>query len=271
MTAPRSSARRALSATVLVLLLVAGCSTKDNGGAFTAGPPSSGPPPPLNPTAAALVPASIRTAGRFRAGVDPSHPPLAFLQGGSVQGFDDDVLQAVGAQLGLKVEVIERTAPALPTALLAGEVDAVAPGPQPVTAAPGGTSVEVPLVQVGAVILVRGATSPCGRPVAVVADAPAPCAGSSQPVATAHDGLDALRRGAVAGVAVDSATGAYLLQTDRTLQAAGPATSLQTVGLLVTASLRDAVTAALRAVKAAGIYAQILKTWGLQAYAVVPD
>ena len=96
----------ALALVAAVALTAVACAGKDNGGAFGGPPTSTGPAPATDPAAARLLPPAFQAGHELKAGVDPSHPPLAFVQGGSVQGLDEDVIQAIGAKLGLRITLV---------------------------------------------------------------------------------------------------------------------------------------------------------------------
>lgn len=113
--------RPAVSAGLIVLAVGAasacGSSSSGNGpGAQTVAPAgtpatSSAPATGVNTAAAALVPASIKSKGSITVAADASYAPNEFLasNGTTVVGMDADLAQAIGTELGLKVNVKNAT------------------------------------------------------------------------------------------------------------------------------------------------------------------
>jgi len=252
----------ALALLAAMAMTAVACAAKDNGGAFGAPPSSTGPAPPTDPAAARLLPATFQASHQLKAGVDPSHPPLAFLQGSSVQGLDEDLIQAIGAKLGLRITLVQ--------GVPGDQVDVLLPGPPSrVATAPPAAQV-VPFLRIGLATVVKAGTSSCAGPVAVVPDVPFPaCLGPHVPVATPGDAVAALQQGRVNALVTDYATAVYLVQTGKALALLGGPVDAEPVGLIVTsAGLRPALQAALASIEADGTYQQVLATWGLQAAAV---
>jgi len=92
-------------------MVVAGALTLSACGSnsLSGGAPSSGPPSVAvtqNADLAAKLPASIKSAGVIKIGVDATYAPNEFLAGDgkTVQGVDVDVFDAVAAKFGVKTE-----------------------------------------------------------------------------------------------------------------------------------------------------------------------
>ena len=263
---------RKVPALVLVAALAvttSACAAKDNGGAFSAPPVSTGPVAATDPAAARLLPAAFQSSRELKAGVEPVSPPLAFLQGGSVEGIDADLMQAIGAKLGLKITLVQHAT--------GGEADVLLPGPPSATGPTPPPADVVVFLQIGFSTLVKsGTSSVCGGPVAVTPNAPSTlppgCDRPRQSVATLADGVADLQAGRVAAVVTDYAGAVYQVQTaggGKALALAGGPVDPRPVGFVVPpGGLHDALQAALASVMADGTYRQILATWGLQAAAV---
>jgi polar amino acid transport system substrate-binding protein len=132
----RSVLRRpVISAGVLALTIgaAAACGSSSSGGQTVApaGGTSSAPattssapaaPAGVNAAAAALVPAAIKSKGTLVVAADASYAPNEFLatNGTTVVGMDADLAQAIGKELGLKVQVKNVTF----DAIIPGLVDA---------------------------------------------------------------------------------------------------------------------------------------------------
>lgn len=91
-----------LALTVLVALLgVSACAHNDEGLV----PPRTAVHVTEVPEIAALVPADIRSSGRLVVGTNPPYAPNEFKDAsGQIVGFDVDLMNAVGAVLGLRVD-----------------------------------------------------------------------------------------------------------------------------------------------------------------------
>lgn len=108
----------AVSATVL-----AGCTT-GNGGK----PADTAPPQAADSALRDLLPADIKEAGVLKVGTEAFYPPFEYLDADNttVIGLDMDLFQAIGDELGLKVEVTNMAFDGLLPALDAKRIDVVA-------------------------------------------------------------------------------------------------------------------------------------------------
>ncbi len=109
----------AAAASAAVLLPLAACGSNNDNSTVT------------GPTAAATgglgssVPAAIRTKGILTVAADASYAPNEFIgpDGKTVVGMDADLAQAIGAELGLKVKVVNVTFDAIIPGLASGKYD----------------------------------------------------------------------------------------------------------------------------------------------------
>ncbi len=79
-----------------------------------------------------IAPPLIATEGVLRAGVDLSYPPFAGVDKGEKAGIDVDVAAALAERLGLKLELVDLKASAVPAALKAKQID-IALGAMPIS------------------------------------------------------------------------------------------------------------------------------------------
>ncbi|MBS1677220.1 MAG: ABC transporter substrate-binding protein [Actinobacteria bacterium] len=96
---------------VVAIAALAGCGTSsstDSSSTAGTGPTSLEPSQEkVNKSAQALLPADIRKAGTITVATDPSYPPCESIdpESGEIVGFEPDLWNALGAQLGLEVKV----------------------------------------------------------------------------------------------------------------------------------------------------------------------
>ena len=99
-TAP-ASARLAAAGAIAVagaLLLTACGDQTDKGGSSSSSSSSASAP------LAAKLPADIKKAGVIKVGSDIAYPPVEYMQGGKAVGIDPDIAEALGKQLGVKLQ-----------------------------------------------------------------------------------------------------------------------------------------------------------------------
>ena len=105
MTRPSSSVLRAAVGVAVASLALSACgsNTLSSGGSTSSGP---APTATKNEALAAKLPASIKSSGTIRVGVDATYAPNEFLasDGKTVQGMDVDLFNAVAQQFGVKVD-----------------------------------------------------------------------------------------------------------------------------------------------------------------------
>jgi polar amino acid transport system substrate-binding protein len=113
----------------LSALALAACgSSSTSTGTSPAGATSSGASPSstaANPAVAKLVPASIKSKGTLTVAEDASYAPDEFIgpDGHTVVGMDADLAKALGAVMGLKVNVVNATFATIIPGLAAGRYD----------------------------------------------------------------------------------------------------------------------------------------------------
>jgi len=80
------------------------------------------PTSPSTTAAAAQVPAKFLASG-LNVAMDASYPPDEFIQSGKIVGFDADLMQALGQQMGVKVNLVNATFNTIIPGLLDGKFD----------------------------------------------------------------------------------------------------------------------------------------------------
>jgi len=110
----RSALAAALCAPVLTLAACGGSS-----------PAPSAAPSGVDPAAAALLPAAVKSAGVLRAATDGSYPPNEYSEPGSTTliGFDVDLANALAKKLGVRVTFDNAKFDSILTGITAGRYD----------------------------------------------------------------------------------------------------------------------------------------------------
>lgn len=283
--------KRVLAA-LTVLLACAACSASDNGGTIGGGPVSQvrlGPPGALRQ----YLPADVAARGTLRIGAAVGRAPLLFYATGTVtpEGIDQDIVQAIGRQLGVTVTLANLPLEKLGPAALAHQIDAFTSGFVDIKAFQGAgldfiddlTGRSEVLVRQGNPAKVGGPDDLCGRTVGLVA-------GTAQQIAGIHinDRCKARQRHEVvfrgqsdhAAVLADLTSGrtdAVLddsVVANYTAQVSSGATTVEVTGAAVDpmpygigvahdqGELRTALQAALQAVIRDGEYDAALAKWG---------
>lgn len=99
-TAPASSRLAAAGAIAVAgALLLTACGDQTDKGGSSSNSSSSASAP-----LAAKLPADIRKAGVIKVGSDIAYPPVEYMQGGKAVGIDPDIADALGKQLGVKLQ-----------------------------------------------------------------------------------------------------------------------------------------------------------------------
>lgn len=115
--------------TVLVALLtiaaIAGCGSSNTSTTSSSKTTSPSTSSAANPAVAKLVPASIKSKGTITVAADASYAPDEFIgpDGHTVVGMDADLSKALGAVMGLKVNVVNATFATIIPGLSAGRYD----------------------------------------------------------------------------------------------------------------------------------------------------
>jgi polar amino acid transport system substrate-binding protein len=97
----------------------------------------------------------IRQSGTLRVGIDPTYPPFDMVRDGQVQGYDAALSEAIGRDLGVRVEFKTLALDTLYDALLAGNVDMLVSALPPIPERQADVRYSVPYYQAGQVLVVR--------------------------------------------------------------------------------------------------------------------
>lgn len=285
-------------AAAAALVLVCACSSRDNGGVVGGTAAGAGAVAPAGQLHR-LLPAPVAAAGVLRVAGDISRAPLLFYGTGTTQpeGFEWDLLQDVGRQLGVAVTVVNVPLARLVPTLQAHQADLIASGfvdlkvieqqgIDLVDYLDGRTAV---LAREGNPTHVGGVGDLCGRTVGVqfataqelvAGQLDAACRSGRHPgitirLAPDHAALLALLVGGQVQADVDDAVVAsYAAETSTgasTVAVVGQPVGPQPYGIGVVhgdPQLLAAVQAALRAVITDGEYDSALSRWGGEAEAL---
>jgi polar amino acid transport system substrate-binding protein len=267
--------------------------TSSSSGTGTAA--SSSTAPGANAAVAKLVPSSIKSKGTITVAADASYPPNEFVgpDGKTVVGMDADLLKALGAAMGVKVNIVNETFDSIIPGLASGKYDVGASsftdtkerektvdfvdyfiaGESFFTKASGG-------------VTVTGLSDICGKTVAVEkgtteeSDAQAQsakCKKAGKGAVSVQSFNDqnganlALSSGRAQLGFADSPVADYQVKkSNGAFKLTGPAFANAPYGLAVpkTSGLAPAIEAALKAVMADGTYTKILTKWGIQSGAL---
>jgi polar amino acid transport system substrate-binding protein len=110
---------------VLCVAAVAGCGSSSSGGGGGSSTSSSAPSASANPAVEKLVPASLKSKGTMTVAADASYAPDEFVgpDGHTVIGMDVDLMNAIGAEMGVKVKVVNATFDSIIPGLASGKYD----------------------------------------------------------------------------------------------------------------------------------------------------
>jgi polar amino acid transport system substrate-binding protein len=283
---------RRLVAVLLTGGVLAACSSKDNGGVVGGTARTGGPLAPAGQFHR-LLPPAVASAGVLRVSGDVSRAPLLFYGTGTRQpeGFEWELLQDLGRQLGVSVTVTDTPLVRMVPALRSGKADLIASAFVDLRAvqAQGVDFVDylqgrtAALVREGNPDRISGPGDLCGRAVGVQfdtaqevaeADLDATCKAAHRPgitvrLAADHRALiDLLTGGRVAADLDDAVVASYTAETSTgpsTVQVVGDAVDPMPYGIGVRHDdprLLAAVQAALRAVVSDGEYDSALARWG---------
>jgi polar amino acid transport system substrate-binding protein len=277
---------------VVAALIAAGCSASDNGGTIGGGPITDvrpGPPGALHQ----YVPAAVASRGTLRIGAAVGRAPLLFYATGTTtpEGIDQDIVQAMGRQLGITVTIQNMALNQLGPAVLAHQIDAFTSGFVDIKPFEGAgidfiddlTGRSAVLVRAGNPARVGGPDDLCGRRVSLMA-------GTAQQVAAVHlddackgrkrssidlrgeadhaASLADLSAGRVDAVLDDSVVANYTAQESTgasTVEVVGASVDPMPYGIGVAhgdTELRTALQVALQAVIRDGEYDAALAKWG---------
>jgi polar amino acid transport system substrate-binding protein len=118
--APMSKLLVRLGAPALAVLLLAGCGSSNKSSTPTTSTPSA-----TNAAIAARVPAAIKSRGTLNVATEAQYAPNEFVaqDGHTIIGMDPDLVKALAAVMGLKVNVINSTFEAIIPGLASGRYD----------------------------------------------------------------------------------------------------------------------------------------------------
>lgn len=280
--------RRGLAAAVIAL--VTGCSAASVDG------PAEPAPIEVDVALRALLPDDVARAGALAVVTDAAYPPASSFaaDGRTIEGFEPDLLAAIGDLLGLEIDLRHGTFASLLDDLQAGESDLVVSAMTDtaerekqadfVTYFRAGTTI---LVQSGNPHAIHALSDLCGQSVAVEAgvvqvdlvERSQPRCGEApidlRTFPSNHDALVELRTGRVAAVLNDYPPAVFLTTDEHTAGAFSMVSDVQyepgLYGLAVAKDrpqLRDALAAALARLVETGVYQHILDSWGVTGGAV---
>ena len=278
---------------------IAACGSSSSSSSSTSSPSTSASTTPssssANPAVAKLVPAAIKSKGTLTVAADATYAPNEFIasDGHTVIGMDPDLVKALAAQMGLKVNVVNATFDTIIPGLQAGKydmgassfsdtkarqkvvtfVDYFLAGTSFFTKASGGTSVS-------------GLSDLCGKSVSVESGTTEETDAKTQSAMCLKQGKPkvtvlvfptqtaanlALSSGRAQISMADSPVAAYQVkQSNGTFKLVGQTYGTAPYGLALpkTSGMAPAVLAALKVVEGNGTYMSILSHWGIQAGAL---
>jgi polar amino acid transport system substrate-binding protein len=286
---------------LLCAAAISGCgsssssSSSSSAGAGSPSATSSSAAPAADPAVAAKVPKAIKSKGTLTAAADATYAPDEFIgpDGKSVIGMDTDLMNALGALMGLKVKMVNATFDSIIPGLASGKydigassftdtkerektvdfVDYFTAGESFFTKASGGTTV-------------GGLSDICGKTVAVEkgtteeADATTQsgkCKKAGKPAVNVLSFPDqnganlALASGRAQLGFADSPPAAYAVKrSNGQLKVVGPSLANAPYGLAIPkkSGMTKPVLAALEVLIKNGKYMAILQRWGIQAGAI---
>ncbi|SDP74329.1 ABC transporter substrate-binding protein [Lentzea jiangxiensis] len=289
-----------LLVTSLLVLGLAACGSTSDPASQTSTPPSADlSSVQKDDKLAALLPPEIASAGTLKVGSNIQNPPNNFYaeDGKTPMGSEVDLIKAIGARLGLKVEHSDMAFSSLITSLETGRVDVTmaamndtAERQQKIDFVDYFTSGITIMVQKGNPQGVKGPDDLCGKGIAVnlgssqeqfAKEQSAKCAAAGKPevqlsVTDSDTGnQNQLRTGRVAAILNDLPTAVYVAKT------AGDGEYFEVVPLAPinggpygigvakkNAKLSEAVKAALQSLIDDGTYGKIVTTWDIKQGAI---
>ncbi len=292
------SRRGAIVASIALALTAAGCgsSTLDTGSGAS---PSAGQSSvtvgevSADPSLVAKVPEAMKAKGTLSAGTDASYAPNEFFasDGTTIQGMDIDLMNAIGATLGLKVTYTNADFGTIIGGVTSGKYDVAVSS---FTINPERMK-QVNMVQYFSAGISWAARSgdsldpndACGKTVAVqtsTVQVPDTQAKSKKCVAEGKQAIKIISEVAQSKVAADVMAGkadamsadspvtAYAIErSNGKLQAAGSIYGTAPYGIVVAkdqTDFADAVSGALQKLNSDGVYESILQKWAVQDGAV---
>ena len=296
MSARRASAPLAISVGFVALsLAVSACGNSSLTSGDNATTSAAAPSETKAADLAAMLPASVKSAGKIVVGVDASYAPNEFLAGDgtTVEGMDVDLFNAVGQKLGVKVEWKPAKFDSIITGVQGGKYD---------MGVSSFTINDKRKQQVNMISYFNAGTqwatapgnpkkvdpnNPCGLSVAVQKgtvqqeeDLPAKvskCKAAGNPInVLVYTGQDQVTAAVATGKAdamlADSPVVAYAIkQSGGKIEAVGDIYDAAPYGAVVAKDqpqFAEAIAGALKAINESGGYKQVLSKWGNEAGAI---
>jgi polar amino acid transport system substrate-binding protein len=115
----------AFTAPVLVIVALAGCGSSSSSSSSSSTSASASTTPVISPSIAKQVPASLKSKGTLSVATEAQYAPDEFVaqDGHTVIGMDADLMHAIGAVMGLKVNMINANFETIIPGLAAGRYD----------------------------------------------------------------------------------------------------------------------------------------------------
>ncbi|MCC0096039.1 MULTISPECIES: ABC transporter substrate-binding protein [Streptomyces] len=122
-TAARSRIAAVGAIAVAGALILTGCGDQTEKGASST--PSGGTSKDSSAPLFSALPKKIQDAGVIKVGTDSAYAPMEFVEGGKIVGVDPDIAEALGKQLGVKMQFTAGTFDGLITSIYTGREDAI--------------------------------------------------------------------------------------------------------------------------------------------------
>ncbi|MEV0992902.1 ABC transporter substrate-binding protein [Streptomyces sp. NPDC049949] len=122
-TAARSRIAAVGAIAVAGALILTGCGDQTEKGASST--PSGGTSKDSSAPLFSALPKKIQDAGVIKIGTDSAYAPMEFVEGGKIVGVDPDIAEALGKQLGVKMQFTAGTFDGLITSIYTGREDAI--------------------------------------------------------------------------------------------------------------------------------------------------
>ena len=293
---PRRALLAAGGATGVLALALAGCGSDSLSSGSSASSSASSAVATGSADAAlvAMLPQSVQSSKVLRVGTNAEYAPNEFLQGSDVVGMDIDVVNAVAAKLGVKVQYSNAAFDSLITGVSSNRYD-LAVSSFTINQARLGQVNMVQYYNAGTQWVVKKGNpdgvdpdNACGKTVSVQSgttqsddDLPVrikACTDAGKPAITVlpfssqEDATAALTQGRVQAMLADSPISSYAVkQTGGQLQTAGDIYDAAPYGIVVPKDQTQeaqAVSKALQEIAADGTYERALANWGGEAGAV---
>ncbi|MFK0219079.1 ABC transporter substrate-binding protein [Streptomyces vinaceus] len=122
-TAARSRIAAVGAIAVAGALILTGCGDQTEKGSSST--PSGGTSKDSSAPLFSALPKKIQDAGVIKIGTDSAYAPMEFVEGGKIVGVDPDIAEALGKQLGVKMQFTAGTFDGLITSIYTGREDAI--------------------------------------------------------------------------------------------------------------------------------------------------